>query len=57
VSVLGALPQGLPTFAIPWIAYREIVPVLIGGGAVAGSPPDAMGRQKAFESMTTFGAR
>jgi high affinity sulfate transporter 1 len=35
VSVLGALPQGLPTFAIPWIAYREIVPVLIGGGAVA----------------------
>jgi MFS superfamily sulfate permease-like transporter len=35
VSVLGALPQGLPTFAIPWITYRDIVPVLIGGGAVA----------------------
>jgi MFS superfamily sulfate permease-like transporter len=25
----------LPTFAIPWITYRDIVPVLIGGGAVA----------------------
>ncbi len=35
VSVLGPLPQGLPTFAIPWIAYSDIVPVLIGGCAVA----------------------
>jgi high affinity sulfate transporter 1 len=35
VSVLGALPQGLPAFAIPWISYDDIVPVLIGGGAVA----------------------
>jgi high affinity sulfate transporter 1 len=35
LSVLGPLPQGLPTFAVPWIAYSDIVPVLIGGGAVA----------------------
>ena len=35
VSVLGSLPQGLPTFAVPWITYSDIVPVLIGGGAVA----------------------
>src|SRR6516162_1914387 len=35
VSVLGPLPQGLPAFAIPWIGYSDIVPVLIGGGAVA----------------------
>jgi high affinity sulfate transporter 1 len=35
VSVLGPLPQGLPAFAIPWIGYNDIVPVLIGGGAVA----------------------
>ena len=33
VSVLGPLPQGLPTFAVPWITYSDIVPVLIGGGA------------------------
>jgi high affinity sulfate transporter 1 len=35
VSVLGPLPQGLPRFAIPWIAYADIVPVIIGGTAVA----------------------
>ena len=35
VSVLGPLPQGLPSFAIPWIAYADIVPVLVGGWAVA----------------------
>jgi MFS superfamily sulfate permease-like transporter len=35
VSVLGPLPQGLPGFAIPWITYDDIVPVLIGGFAVA----------------------
>jgi high affinity sulfate transporter 1 len=35
VSVLGSLPQGLPAFAIPWIPTADIVPVLIGGGAVA----------------------
>ncbi len=35
VSVLGPLPQGLPTFAIPWITLADIVPVLIGGCAVA----------------------
>jgi high affinity sulfate transporter 1 len=35
VSVLGRLPEGLPAFAIPWIGYGDIVPVLIGGGAVA----------------------
>jgi MFS superfamily sulfate permease-like transporter len=35
VSVLGPLPQGLPTFTIPWISYADIVPVVIGGVAVA----------------------
>jgi high affinity sulfate transporter 1 len=35
VSVLGPLPQGLPGFAIPWISYADIGPVLIGGCAVA----------------------
>jgi high affinity sulfate transporter 1 len=35
VSVLGSLPQGLPAFAIPWITSADIVPVLIGGCAVA----------------------
>jgi high affinity sulfate transporter 1 len=35
VSVLGPLPQGLPLFAIPWITYADIIPVLIGGCAVA----------------------
>jgi len=35
VSILGSLPQGLPRFAIPWIGVGDIVPVLIGGCAVA----------------------
>jgi len=35
VSVLGPLPQGLPAFAVPWVTYADIVPVLIGGSAVA----------------------
>ena len=35
VKVLGSLPQGLPAFAIPWITTADIVPVLIGGCAVA----------------------
>ncbi len=35
VSVLGPLPQGLPTFTIPWITYADSVPVVLGGLAVA----------------------
>jgi high affinity sulfate transporter 1 len=35
VSVLGTLPQGLPVFAIPWVTYDDIVPILVGGFAVA----------------------
>jgi len=35
VSVLGSIPQGLPGFAIPWITTADIVPVVIGGCAVA----------------------
>jgi high affinity sulfate transporter 1 len=35
VAVLGSLPQGLPAFAIPWITTADVVPVLIGGCAVA----------------------
>ena len=35
VSVLGSLPQGLPTFSIPFLTQGDIVPVLLGGLAVA----------------------
>jgi high affinity sulfate transporter 1 len=35
VKVLGPLPQGLPGFVVPWIGYGDIVPVLIGGCAIA----------------------
>ena len=35
VPVLGSLPQGLPAFAFPWITSADIVPVLVGGCAVA----------------------
>jgi high affinity sulfate transporter 1 len=35
VAVLGKLPQGLPSFVIPWITMDDIVPIVIGGVAVA----------------------
>ena len=35
VSVLGPLPQGLPAFTVPRVTYADIVPVGIGGLAVA----------------------
>ena len=35
VAVLGPLPQGLPSFSIPWIGLDELWPVMIGGAAVA----------------------
>ncbi|MEO8014257.1 MAG: SulP family inorganic anion transporter [Polaromonas sp.] len=35
VSVLGALPQGLPALVFPLITSSDIVPVLLGGLAVA----------------------
>ena len=35
VGVLGSLPQGLPTFALPWISLADLQAVLIGGSAVA----------------------
>lgn len=35
LSVLGSLPQGLPAFQIPMIGTSDIVPVLVGGVAVA----------------------
>lgn len=35
VKVLGPLPAGLPGFAIPWIGYNDLLPVLIGGCAIA----------------------
>jgi high affinity sulfate transporter 1 len=35
VKVLGPLPQGLPAFAIPWITYNDLWPVLLGGSAIA----------------------
>ena len=35
VKVLGPLPQGLPGFVVPWVGYGDMVPVLIGGCAIA----------------------
>lgn len=35
VKVLGPVPQGLPGFAVPLIGYADLVPVLIGGCAIA----------------------
>jgi high affinity sulfate transporter 1 len=35
VAILGSLPQGLPSFAIPWITQADILPILTGGIAVA----------------------
>lgn len=35
VSVLGSLPQGLPALALPLITADDIVPVLLGGAAIA----------------------
>ena len=35
VKVLGSLPQGLPSFVLPWIGLADLAQVVIGGGAVA----------------------
>jgi len=35
VKVLGPLPQGLPSFALPMLSLADLRQVLIGGGAVA----------------------
>ena len=35
VKVLGALPQGLPSFVVPWIGLADLKQVVIGGFAVA----------------------
>lgn len=35
VAVLGELPQGLPTFSIPWISVADLGAVVVGGLAVA----------------------
>jgi high affinity sulfate transporter 1 len=35
IKVLGSLPQGLPSFALPLITHSDLVTVLIGGSAVA----------------------
>jgi len=35
VKVLGPLPQGLPSFALPWINLADLGQVVIGGCAVA----------------------
>ena len=35
VAILGPLPQGLPGFAVPWIGYGDLFPVLIGGCTIA----------------------
>lgn len=35
IKVLGPLPQGLPSFALPWIGLDDLGQVVIGGCAVA----------------------
>ena len=35
VKVLGELPQGLPTFALPWLSGVDLAAVALGGVAVA----------------------
>jgi high affinity sulfate transporter 1 len=35
VAVLGSLPEGLPSFAIPWIGAADLGPVVVGGAALA----------------------
>ncbi|HJX97845.1 MAG TPA: sulfate permease [Chthoniobacterales bacterium] len=35
VKVLGPLPQGLPSFALPMITYADLKDVIVGGCAVA----------------------
>ena len=35
VQVLGALPQGLPSFMLPWIGLADLGQVVVGGFAVA----------------------
>jgi high affinity sulfate transporter 1 len=35
VKVLGPVPQGLPALTMPWLQPSDVVPVLIGGFAVA----------------------
>jgi high affinity sulfate transporter 1 len=35
VSVLGPLPQGLPRLALPWLTTADLLPVLLGGAAIA----------------------
>jgi high affinity sulfate transporter 1 len=35
VKVLGKIPQGLPTFALPWVTDADLIKILLGGCAVA----------------------
>jgi high affinity sulfate transporter 1 len=35
VKVLGSLPQGLPSFAVPWINMADLSQIVVGGCAVA----------------------
>ena len=35
VAVLGTLPQGLPSFTVPWIGADDVGPVVLGGLAIA----------------------
>lgn len=35
VSVLGPLPPGLPAFSLPWVGLQDLMPIVIGGLAVA----------------------
>ena len=34
LSVLGVLPQGLPSFTIPWVGLQDLGPLLVGAVAI-----------------------
>ena len=35
VKVLGPLPEGLPSFTLPWLQSSDLVPIVVGGCAIA----------------------
>jgi len=35
VAILGQVPQGLPSFAIPWVSVQDLGPLLAGAVAIA----------------------
>jgi len=56
VKVLGPLPQGLPSFALPWIGFDALSQIVIGGcavGIVAFADTSVLSRTYAARLRTT----